>query len=57
MDSNDYPQQHSSFDCVVAVDAFTSIKQTIIMLFEFKTIPANYKRLAFGYLSYDLKMT
>jgi hypothetical protein len=25
--------------------------------FEVKTIPTNYKRLAFGYLSYDKKMT
>ena len=26
LDSNDYQQKYSSYDCVLAVDAFTSIK-------------------------------
>jgi para-aminobenzoate synthetase component 1 len=53
MDSNNYPQ-YSTYDCVLAVDAFTSIKQ-ILKTFESKTISTNHKRLGFGYLSYDLK--
>jgi len=56
MDSNDYPQQHSSFDCVVAVDAFTSIKTDYHNAFEdLKQYQQITKDWLFGYLSYDLK--
>jgi predicted nicotinamide N-methyase len=43
--SNDYPHQPSSFDCVLAVDAFFD-KTDYHNAFEFKTIPTNGKRLA-----------
>jgi hypothetical protein len=52
MDSNDY--QPSSFDCVLAVDALLH-KKNYHNAFEDLKQPTNGKRLAFGYLSYDLK--
>ncbi|CAM3018556.1 anthranilate synthase component I family protein [Flavobacterium frigoris] len=56
MDSNDYPDQHSSFDCAVAVDAFTSIKTDFHNAFEdLKQYQQTTKDWLFGYLSYDLK--
>ena len=56
LDSNDYPQNYSSFDCVLAVDAFTSIKTDFHNAFEdLKQYQQNTKDWLFGYLSYDLK--
>jgi para-aminobenzoate synthetase component 1 len=56
MDSNDYPQKYSSFDCVIAVDAFTSIKTDHHNSFEdLKQYQQTTKDWIFGYLSYDLK--
>lgn len=56
MDSNDYPQQYSSFDCVLAVEAFTSIKTDHHNAFEdLKQYQQITKDWLFGYLSYDLK--
>lgn len=56
MDSNNYPQQYSSFDCVLAVDAFTAIKTDYINAFEdLKQYQQITKDWLFGYLSYDLK--
>jgi para-aminobenzoate synthetase component 1 len=56
MDSNNYPHQHSSFDCVLAVDAFTSIKTDYHSAFEdLKQYQQTTKDWLFGYLSYDLK--
>ena len=56
MDSNDYPQKYSSFDCVIAVDAFTSIKTDYHNSFEdLKQYQQTTKDWLFGYLSYDLK--
>ncbi|NGY37935.1 anthranilate synthase component I family protein [Flavobacterium sp. XN-5] len=56
LDSNDYPQQYSSFDCVLAVDAFTSIKTDQHNAFEdLKQYQQITKDWLFGYLSYDLK--
>jgi para-aminobenzoate synthetase component I len=56
MDSNDYPQQYSSFDCMLAVDAFTSIKTDYHNAFEdLKQYQQITKDWLFGYLSYDLK--
>jgi len=56
LDSNDYHQQYSGYDCVLAVDAFTSIKTDYHNAFEELM---QYQQLAndwlFGYLSYDLK--
>jgi len=56
MDSNDYPQQYSSYDCMLAVDAFTSIKTDYHNAFEdLKQYQQVAKDWLFGYLSFDLK--
>jgi para-aminobenzoate synthetase component 1 len=56
LDSNDYPQNYSSYDCVLAVDAFTSIKTDCHNAFEdLKQYQQSTKDWLFGYLSYDLK--
>lgn len=56
MDSNDYPQRYSSYDCMLAVDAFTSIKTDYHNAFEdLKQYQQVTKDWLFGYLSYDLK--
>ena len=56
LDSNDYPQEYSSYDCILAVDAFTSIKTDYQNAFEdLKQYQQTTKDWLFGYLSYDLK--
>lgn len=56
LDSNLYPQHYSNFDCVLAVDAFTSLKTDYYNAFEdLKQYQQNTKDWLFGYLSYDLK--
>jgi len=56
LDSNDYPQQYSSYDCIIAVDAFTSIKTDYHSAFEdLKQFQQVTKDWLFGYLTYDLK--
>ena len=56
LDSNDYSQQYSSYDCILAVDAFTSIKTDYYNAFEdLKQYQQITKDWLFGYLSYDLK--
>ncbi len=56
LDSNSYPQQYSNFDCILAVDAFTSLKTDYFNAFEdLKQYQQNTKDWLFGYLSYDLK--
>lgn len=56
LDSNDYPQQYSSYDCILAVDAFTSITTDYHNAFEdLKQYQQISKDWLFGYLSYDLK--
>ena len=56
LDSNDYPQQYSSYDCILAVDAFTSIKTDYHNAFEdLKQYQQITKDWLFGYLAYDLK--
>ena len=56
LDSNDYPQKYSSFDCVLAVDAFTSLKTDFHNAFdELNQYQQTTKDWLFGYLSYDLK--
>ncbi len=56
LDSNQYHQKYSSFDAVLAVDEFTSIKTDYTNAFEqlkeYQSITEDY---LFGYLSYDLK--
>jgi len=56
MDSNEYPQQYSSYDCIFAADAFTSIKTDYHNAFEdLKQYQQITKDWLFGYLSFDLK--
>ena len=56
LDSNNYPQQYSSYDCILAVDAFTSIKTDYQNAFEdLKQYQSQSRDWLFGYLSYDLK--
>ena len=56
MDSNDYPQEYSSYDCILAVDTFTSIKTDYHNAFDdLKQYQQITKDWLFGYLSFDLK--
>ncbi len=56
LDSNQYQQQYSNFDAVLAVDAFTSILTDYDGAFErLKEYQSLTKDWIFGYLSYDLK--
>ncbi|WP_413998642.1 aminodeoxychorismate synthase component I [Flavobacterium sp. W1B] len=56
LDSNDYPQEYSSYDCILAVDAFTAIQTDYYNAFEdLKQYQQTTKDWLFGYLSYDLK--
>ncbi|MNQ24791.1 Aminodeoxychorismate synthase component 1 [compost metagenome] len=56
MDSNDYPQEYSSYDCLLAVDAFTSVKTDYHNAFEdLRQYQQTTKDWLFGYLGYDLK--
>ncbi|TPD71301.1 anthranilate synthase component I family protein [Flavobacterium microcysteis] len=56
LDSNDYSQSYTSFDAVLAVDAFTSIQTDEHNAFEdLKQYQQTTKDWLFGYLSYDLK--
>lgn len=56
LDGNDYPQKHSSYRAILAVDAFTALKTDVHRAFdkleEYQTVTADW---VFGYLSYDLK--
>lgn len=56
LDSNQYEQQYTSYDLVVAVDAFTSIQTDFHNAFEdlyqYQSVTKDW---LFGYLSYDLK--
>jgi para-aminobenzoate synthetase component I len=56
LDSNNYKQQYTSFDCGLAVEEFTSIKTDYFNAFEklkeYQTITKDY---IFGYISYDVK--
>jgi len=56
MDSNDYPQEFSSFDALLAVDAFTLVQTDYHNAFEdLQQYQQATKDWLFGYLSYDLK--
>ncbi|SDL08215.1 para-aminobenzoate synthetase component 1 [Salinimicrobium catena] len=56
LDSNDYGQEHSKYDAILAVDAFTALKTgeagAFDALEEYQQTTADW---IFGYLSYDLK--
>ena len=56
LDSNNYHQNYSNYDCILAVDAFTAIKTDTQNAFEdLKQYQQITKDWLFGYLSYDLK--
>ena len=56
LDSNEYHQKFGNYDCLLAVDAFTSIKTDYLNAFEdLKQYQQQTKDWLFGYLSYDLK--
>ncbi len=56
LDSNNYPQKYGSFEAILAVDAFTSIKTDYYNAFEdLRQYQQQTKDWLFGYLSYDLK--
>lgn len=56
LDSNNYKQQYSSFDCGLAIEEFTSIKTDYSNAFErLKEYQSITKDYIFGYISYDVK--
>ena len=56
LDSNNYKQQYSSFDCCLAVEEFTSIKTDYYNAFDkLKEYQSYTKDYIFGYISYDVK--
>ncbi len=56
LDSNNYEQQYSSFDCALAAEEFTSIKTDYHNAFDkLKEYQSFTKDYLFGYLSYDVK--
>jgi para-aminobenzoate synthetase component I len=56
LESNNYPQKYGTYDAVLAVDAFTSIKTDYYNAFEdLRQYQQQAKDWLFGYLSYDLK--
>jgi len=56
LDSNNYEQNYSSYDAVLAVDAFTSIQTDYFQGFaKLKEYYSTTKDWIFGYLTYDLK--
>lgn len=56
LDSNNYHQQYSSFDAVLAADALTLIKTDSYKAFEdLSAYQKTTRDWIFGYLSYDLK--
>lgn len=56
LDSNNYEQDYSTFDAVLAVDAFTSIQTDFHNAFnDLNAYQASTRDWIFGYLSYDLK--
>jgi para-aminobenzoate synthetase component 1 len=56
LDSNHHNDSYSEYDCVLAVDAFTSLKTDYFNAFEdLKQYQQTTQDWLFGYLSYDLK--
>ena len=56
LDSNDYSQKYGSFESLLAIDAFTSIKTDELNAFnDLKEYQSITKDWIFGYLTYDLK--
>ncbi|WP_335965293.1 aminodeoxychorismate synthase component I [Galbibacter sp. PAP.153] len=58
LDSNQYRQSHSSYEAVLAVEAFTSLKtDTQNAFYDLKEYQSITNDWLFGYLTYDLKNT
>lgn len=56
LDSNNYSQNYSSYDAILAVDAFTAIQTDYTNAFDkLKTYYTTTNDWIFGYLTYDLK--
>jgi len=56
LDSNDFPQEYSSYDALLAVDALTSLRTDYHGAFDDLTeFQSSTRDWLFGYLSYDLK--
>ena len=56
LDSNDYPDKYSSYDAILAVEAFTAIQTDHNDAFnKLKEYQETTRDWIFGYLSYDLK--
>ncbi len=56
LDSNNHNNTYSQYDCVLAVDAFTSLKTDYFNAFEdLKQYQQTTQDWLFGYLSYELK--
>ena len=56
LDSNNYQQQHSNFDAVLAVDAISKIETNYTNAFQqLKDYQSTNNDYLFGYLGYDLK--
>ena len=56
LDSNNYEQKYSSFDCCLAAEEFTAIKTDYHNAFDKLKEYQNYtKDYLFGYISYDVK--
>ncbi|WP_237276529.1 aminodeoxychorismate synthase component I [Tenacibaculum ovolyticum] len=56
LDSNNYEQKYSSFDCCLAAEEFTSIKTDYYGAFDkLKEYHSYTKDYIFGYISYDVK--
>ncbi len=56
LDSNNYPDKYSNYDCLLAIDALTSIKTDYHNAFDdLKQYQQTTRDWLFGYLSYDLK--
>lgn len=56
LDSNEYPQEYSSHEAILAVDAFTAIQTDYKNAFDdLKQYQSQTKDWLFGYLAYDLK--
>jgi len=56
LDSNDYNQKHTSFNCALAVEEFTCIQTDYYNGFEkLEEYQSNVNDYIFGYISYDVK--
>ena len=56
LDSNNYEQNHSNYEAILAVDAFTSIQTNFEGSFDMlKEYQTHVNDWIFGYLTYDLK--